>query len=216
VSAAQPVSIIEARVVHKKSNALKLTFTDGPREPFAVAEQGAGDGRAKKLGTLFGFNNGGPGHHRMTERDGTILDVISRDAKPSTFSTAAGDIATIDRAATSVAVAPGGQQILRFVAHPEAAKSAELFRLLVLQPDGAQVASIDVIRKDIGWTLGRIEDALWKEYVWWDRAGRSLPIPILGVRLVLDRDVSELERAVLLGACTDIAIGLRPYIAEMA
>ncbi|MGI8667236.1 MAG: hypothetical protein ACR2N4_14620 [Jatrophihabitans sp.] len=105
--------------------------------------------------------------------------------------------------------------MLRFVAHPGQAKTPDLFQIIVLDPAGCQVATLDIIRRDGGWSLGRALDAAWDEYIWWDRAGRALPVPILGSRLVLDRPVSDLERSVLIGACTDIAIGLRPYIGEM-
>lgn len=54
--------VIEGHVVHKKSNALKMSFQDGPGDPFAVGHQGAGDGKGAKLGVLFGFKNGGTGN----------------------------------------------------------------------------------------------------------------------------------------------------------
>jgi hypothetical protein len=216
MSSTQPPSIIEARVVHKKSNALKMTFSDGPGEPFAVAEQGVGDSRGKKIGTLFGFNNGGSGNHQVTYRDGGVLNVASRDGKPTVLTDGGGaEIATVHRGETSSAVLSGGSEALRFVPHPTEAKTPDLFRIDVLGPGGEPVASIDVIRRESGWSLGRMAEAAWLEYVWWDRAGRPLPVPILGTRLVLDRPVSDVERTILAGVCTDIAIGLRPYIAEM-
>src|SRR3954447_25439211 len=214
----QPPSptIIEARVVHKTSNALKMNFTDGPGEPFAVGVQGVGDSRAKKFGTLLGFNNGGTGKHQVTYRDGSVLGVTSREQQPTLLTTGDGTaLATVNRGATSTAVLPDGTPVLEFVAHPTEAMSPELFRLIVLEPAGAQVGTIDVIRRDTGWNLGRVADAAWNEYIWWDRAGRALPIPVLGTRLVLDRPVTDVERSIVIGACTDLAIGLRPYIAEM-
>ncbi|MCW2647500.1 MAG: hypothetical protein JWP07_3609 [Pseudonocardiales bacterium] len=50
-------TIIEGHVVHTKSNALQITFRDGTGDPFAVGVQGAGDGKGKRLGVLFGFKN---------------------------------------------------------------------------------------------------------------------------------------------------------------
>jgi hypothetical protein len=50
-------TIIEGHVVHQKSNALQITFRDGTGDPFAVGVQGAGDGKGKRLGVLFGFKN---------------------------------------------------------------------------------------------------------------------------------------------------------------
>jgi hypothetical protein len=80
-----PVTCFEARVVHKKSNALKITFHEGPGAPIAEGVQGAGDGKGKKLSTLFGFKNGGTGKHQLTYADGRVLGVQSLDGAPSVF-----------------------------------------------------------------------------------------------------------------------------------
>ncbi len=209
-------TVIEARVVHKKSNALKMTFTDGPGEPFAVGVQGVGDSRGKKLGTLFGFNNGGTGNHQITYRDGGVLNVASKDGAPSVFTRADGaEVATIHRGDSSSAVLAGGTELFRFVSHPTEAESYELFRTIVTTPAGEQVANLDIVRQVRGWTLARVVDEAWDEYVWWGQAGPPLPVPILGARLHLDRPIDGVERDVLIGACVDIAIGLRPYITEM-
>jgi hypothetical protein len=50
-----PPTFIGGRVVHKKSNALQITFHDAAGDPFAVGVQGAADGKGKNLGVLFGF-----------------------------------------------------------------------------------------------------------------------------------------------------------------
>jgi hypothetical protein len=42
-----------------------------------------------------------------------------------------------------------------------------------------------------------------------------LKIPFLGTRVSLDREISDLERDVIVAACTDMAIGLRPYMKDM-
>jgi hypothetical protein len=73
-----------------------------------------------------------------------------------------------------------------------------------------------VIRRSGGWTLARALDSAYNEYVWWTHAGRSLPIPVLGTRLALHQAVTGVPRDVLLGACVNLAIGLRPYVAEMS
>jgi hypothetical protein len=70
---------------------------------------------------------------------------------------------------------------------------------------------LDVIRRVGGWMLSRAIDAAVTQYIWWDRAGRALPVPILGTRLTLNRAPTPEERDVLLGACVDLAFGLRPY-----
>jgi hypothetical protein len=59
-------------------------------------------------------------------------------------------------------------------------------------------------------------ESAWNEYVWWGRAGQPLPVPILGVRLALQRPVEGVERDVLLCASVDMAIGLRPYTSAMS
>lgn len=210
--------MIEGRVVHKKSNALQITFREGPGEPFAVGVQGAGDGRGSKLATLFGFKNGGSGNHVLTYQDGATLAVASKDSAPSVFARGDGvEVATVHRGETSKAVLAGGSELFHFVPDPdpEQARTPELFRLVVRNPAGEDLGRLDVIRKEGGWTIMRAIDAAWDEYIWWDRAGRALPVPILGTRLMLAEPVSGVERDVLLGACVDITIGLRPYVAAM-
>jgi hypothetical protein len=87
--------------------------------------------------------------------------------------------------------------------------------MVVTAPDGTLVAHLDVIRKVAGWSLMRALNDLDDMYIWWDRAGAALKTPLLGTRLALVRPVSDVERDVLLGACVDITLGLRPYMAEM-
>jgi hypothetical protein len=210
-------TIIEGHVVHKTSNALQITFRDGTGDPFAVGVQGAGDGKGKKLGVLFGFKNGGTGNHVLTYTDGTALGIASREGAPSVFTRTAdgAEVATVQRGATSRAVRAGGGALFQFAADPDEAKTPDLFRIVVTTPSGERVGRLDVIRRAGGWTIARAIDAAWDTYIWWDHAGRALPIPILGTRLTLTHPVSGVERDVLLGACVDLAVGLRPYIAEM-
>jgi hypothetical protein len=212
-------TVIEGRVVHKTSNALKITFQDGPGEPFATGVQGAGDGKGKKFATLLGFKNGGTGNHALTYRDGATVAVASRDGAPTLLTRGDGSsIATITRGATSNAVDANGVEVLRFIADPAGAKTPELFRLLVTDPSGAQMGRLDVIRKADGWSLAKVLDDATSGmlFYWWDHAGQSLPIPILGTRVGITVPLTDLQRDVLLGACVDIAIGLRPYVSEMS
>jgi hypothetical protein len=212
-----PPTFIEGRVVHKKSNALQITFHDAEGDPFAVGVQGAADGKGKKLGVLFGFKNGGTGNHQLTFTDGRVLAVASKDGAPSVFSSAhGGNLATVTRGETSTAVLSSGSALFQFFGDPEEAKTVELFRLLITTASGDNLGRLDVIRRETGWTISRAVDAAWKEYIWWDQAGRALPVPILGTRLTLTRPVVGIERDVLLCACVDMAIGLRPYAACMA
>lgn len=214
MSQPKPLFLIDGRAVHKTSNALKLTFTDGPGDtPLAVGEQGSNDGKGKKFATLLGFKNGGTGNHRLTLRDGSLLNVGSNDGKPSTFTRADGTpVATAERGATTTVLDPAHEALLIVSADPVEAKTPDLFRLQVASPAGAPIAQLDVIRRAAGWSLAR---TIENELIWWDRAGQPLPIPILGTRITGYREISELERDLLLGICVDIAIGLRPYVTEM-
>jgi hypothetical protein len=215
--AAAGSSLIEGRIARKTSNALKLTFQDGAGESVGEAIQGGADGKGAKFATLLGFKNGGPGRHRLTYPDGSTLLVTSRERQPTLIARGDGvELATINRGPTSTAVLAGGGELLGFVADPGGAVTGDLFRLLVTAPGGSPFGRLDVIRSDAGWkTLRDVFDSAWEQYVFWDRAHLNLPIPILGTSLLLDRPVSDIERDVLLAACVDIAVGMRPYIAEM-
>lgn len=208
--------MIEGRVVHKTSNALQITFHDGPGDPLGIGVQGAGDGKGKKFATLLGFKNGGAGNHRLTYGDGEVVGIASKERQPTVLSRGENTpFATIERGPTSTAVLTDGTNLLTFVPDPDEAETLELFRVVVNAASGERVGRLDVIRREGGWTLSRAVDAAWKEYIWFDHAGRALPVPVLGTRLTLDRPPTDLERDVLLGACVDIAIGLRPYISVM-
>jgi hypothetical protein len=213
---AQQPTFIEGRVVHQKSNALQITFHDSEGEPFAVGVQGAGDGKGKKLGMLFGFKNGGTGNHRLTYHDGAVLGVQSREGAPSIFSREDGQlVATVARGASSVATLPDHTALVTFAGEQTEAMTVELFRLTLATASGEDLGRLDVIRRAEGWDLSRAVDAAWQEYFWWDRAGRALPVPVLGTRLTLTRPVDGVLRDVLLCACVDLAIGLRPYCSAM-
>jgi hypothetical protein len=211
------VTVIDGRVGRKTSNALTIGFHAGPGDPFAVGVQGARDSRAKKLGTLFGFKNGGVGNHELRFADGSVVRVASRDGKPSEFSDGSGaPLASVQRGDTSVALLPDGREIVRFIPDAQEPATADLFRMVVTDPADAEIGRLDVIRRTSGWTLASlIDEALMFDY-WLDHAGESLPLPILGTRLQLTGQLSDTLRQVLLAACVDIAIGLRPYTKEMS
>ena len=65
-----------------------------------------------------------------------------------------------------------------------------------------------------GFSAMDVVDAI-EEVFWWNRAGAPLKVPTLGTRATLTRELTPLERDVLLCACVDITIGLRPYISAM-
>jgi hypothetical protein len=208
---------IEARCTRKTStNALQLVFLDRPEdEPLAEALQNGAGGKGAKIGTLFGFKNGGTGVHSVDLRGGTAIRVKSGDLVPTEVTTPEGaTVASIERGDdVSIARASGGTEILRFIANPEGAKTLELFRLVIQEPGGnGDVGTLDVIRTSAGWNL--FHDLYW-ELTLWNQAGMPLKIPFLGTRVGLNRDVTDLERDVIIAACTDIAIGLRPYVKEM-
>ncbi|MCU1646998.1 MAG: hypothetical protein JWN03_7273 [Nocardia sp.] len=208
-------TMIEGRVVHKTSNALKISFQAGPGDPMAVGVQGAGDGFGGKMAMLFGFKNGGTGRHSITYADGTVVWVQSKDSAPTLLSRADGTaIAAITRSDTSTAVASTAGTLLHFVPADDP-KTPELFRMRILDRMGEEFGRLDVVRTAGGWTLGRLADELYNTYIWWDHAGQPLPVPILGTRLILKRTPDAVERDVLLGACVDITLGLRPYVTAM-
>jgi hypothetical protein len=207
--------LIEGRVGRKTSNALKITFQDGPGDPLAVGLQGAGDGRGRKMATLFGFKNGGTGNHELRFADGRTLGVASRDKAPTEISGDGRTVATVNRGTVSTVVLADGTELLRFVDDADEAKFSDQFRLRVSDGSGADLGRLDVIRRSSAWSLDDLADVLLN-YDWWvNRTGESLPIPLLGTRLLLDRPVDGLVRDVLLAVCVDIAIGLRPYSASM-
>jgi hypothetical protein len=210
-----PGLLIKGRVAHKTSNALKIEFSAGPDAPLAVGVQGAGDGRGAKAAILFGFKNGGTGQHVITFTDGTRMGVHSRDKQPTLLSRDGRDFATVERGETSTAVDSAGRPIARFGPDPVEDRTPDVFRLAVTAADGSALADLTVIRKVAGWSLMRSIDALEDTFIWWDRAGQALKTPLLGTRLVLSRQPTAVERDVLLGACADITLGLRPYIASM-
>jgi hypothetical protein len=214
-SAPAPVlALIDGRAGRKVDNALTLTFYEGSEEPIGRAVQGGGDGLGKRLGILFGFKNGAAGRHVLTFADDSTLVVDTRDGEPSPVTRGDGAaVSTITRGATSSATLPDGTPLLGFAGHPERAVTPEKFRILVTDPAGDDVATLEVIRSSGGWDLGG-ELLEWAVFGG-TQAGSSLPIPFQGTRLLLHRAVTPVEREVLLAACVDIGIGVRPYLADM-
>ena len=207
---------IEGYVVHKTNNALRMTFRDGPGDPCAVGVQGAGDGTRRKLAILFGFANGGAGNHVLTSSGGTELRIASKEQQPTVLTRGDGSaLATIERGAESTARLPNGTPLLHFGPDPVEDRTPDLFRMVVTGATGDSVGTLDVIRKVPGWSVSRAVAGAAELAIWWDRAGQALPVPILGTRLTAVRPLTTVERDVLVCACVDVAIGLRPYIASM-
>lgn len=211
-----PVAVIDGRSGRKLNNALTLTFFEGEPQPFATALQGAGDSVGGKLGILFGFRNGSVGNNELTYVDGVKLFIPTRDSQPTALTLAGGiPVATIARGATSVATAPDGSALLRFLPHPEGANTPEKYRLVVVDATDAQIATLDVIRSNEGWTIDADDVLDFLSGDFGGSAGSSLPIPFQGTRLVLFRALTDVERHVLLAACCEIALSARPYVADM-
>ncbi len=207
---------IEGRVTRKVSNALRIEFRSGPGDPFAVGTQSGGDGTGTKLAILFGFKNGGTGRHALSFVDGHALWVASTDGGPTVLGRPDGvEVATVHRGDTSTAVRAGGGTLFEFVPDPDDPVTLDLYRLVVRDPSGAELGRLDVVRRTGGWTVGKLLQAAYDEYVLWDQTGRALKVPLQGTRLALRHPVDDLARDVLLGACVDLAIGLRPYVAAM-
>ena len=214
-----PVSVIDAPVGRKLNNALTMRFLEGDveGEPFATALQSGADGAGKKLGILFGFKNGSPGAHEVTYADGSTLTVPTVDGSPTLVARDGAHVASITRGEPTTATTPDGQTILTFLPDPAAASTASHFRMKVVDAGGAHVATSDVIRPGGGYTgadlVGALDVALnGFRY----HAGGSLPIHVLGVRTALYRELTQLERDVVVAASVELGISVRPYIAAMS
>jgi len=204
--------VVRGDIGRKLNNALTLSFAVGEDSTIATAEQGGGDGRGKKLGTLFGFKNGGPGRHLITATSGATLMVESREQQPTLFTVAGAPCGTADRGATSVVRDADGATVFTVAAHPDGATTVDAFRMLLFDASGAPLGSLDVVRSLAGWTLGT---ELVEQAIWFGRAGQPLKAQVLGTMLSFGRPPTALEGDLALGVCVDCAIGLRPYITEM-
>jgi hypothetical protein len=205
----------EGRISRKASNSLELQVRDRTGATIGTAIQNGAGGGGGKLATLFGFKNGGTGRHLLSYTDGSALVVESRDAKPTLLSRDDQPIADITRGETSSATLPGGRELFRFAADPDVPKDLDLYRMVVTDAAGMTVGRLNVVRRNTGWELARSLDRVLWDAVLWDQTGVALPIPILGTQLLTTAELVGVQRDILLGACVDIAIGLRPYFSGM-
>ena len=217
----QPVAVIDGPCGRKLNNALTMRFLrNGTGEPFATAVQSGGDGVGAKLGILFGFKNGSVGTHVLTYADGTTLQVPVVDREPTRVTRGDGAaVCTITRGPTSTITAPDGTTVLSFLADPVEPMVSSHFRLRIVDGADAHVATMDVIRQggsydDVG-LLDVLEAADFVAGGFVSDGGGSLPLPFLGTRAVLFRDLAPLEQDALLAACVEIGVGVRPYVAVM-
>ena len=205
----RPVGAIEGRISRKFNNALTMTFRNGPDEPIGTALQSGADGVGGKLGVLFGFKNGGTGVHVYTPTVGQALHVESRDLKPTLLTRDDGSaVGSIERGPTCVGRDANGQELLRWIDHPDGPDTFEAFRLAVTEPAGELLAHVNVIRTLAGWSLGR---ELFEDAIWFGHAGQPLKLPFLGTSVQLFRVLTPPQLELLIASCVDMAIGLRPY-----
>lgn len=199
------------------SNALTMTFDDGPEEPLAVGRQSGGDGLGAKLGILFGFKNSGRGTHSVKTRTGSMLTVASTVEDVTVIKRGSRAVARVDRGSTSTVFVADGAILYRIVADPAGGRTPDAFRLWIQNAGGVEVGKLDVILQSTGWALtfgGVLNVALNLDY-FVNRTGAALPFPTLGTRLLMHAPPREGELEILLAVCVDLAIGLRVYVADM-
>ena len=219
--APRPVAVIDGPCGRKLNNALTMRFLrNGTGDPIATALQGGGDGVGKKLGILFGFKNGAVGTHVLTYADGTTLAVPMADGEPTQVTRGDGSaVCTITRGPTSTITAPDATTLLSFLPDPVEAEASSHWRMRLEDGTGAHVATMDVIRQGGGYDDVGIADVLETvDFVaggFVSEPGGSLPLPFLGTRVVLFRELTPVEQDALLAACVEIGIGVRPYITAM-
>lgn len=216
-----PVAVIDGPCGRKLNNALTMRFLrNGTGEPIATALQGASDGVGKKLGILFGFKNGSEGTHVVTYADGTTLSVPVVADQPTRVTRGDGtDVCTITQGETTTITAPDGSPLLAFSTENVDPKGRAHYRLRVADGSGALVAYLDVIRTTGSYDDIGIADVLEAvDFVaggFVSEPGGSLPLPFLGTRIILFRDLAPAEQDALLAACVEIGIAVRPYVVEM-
>jgi hypothetical protein len=208
------VSVIDAPVGRKLNNALTMKFSEGEGDPFATALQSGGDGAGKKLGILFGFKNGSAGAHVVTYADGSTLTVPTVDGEPTLVARGDTTVATITRGETTTATGPDGQVVLSFLPDPAEPVTSARDRLRLTDASGRPVATMDVIKPGGGYTTGDLVEAA--DFVlggFQSQTGGALPMHRLGVRTVLYRALTPLERDVVVAASVELGISIRPYVA---
>jgi hypothetical protein len=222
VDAPKPVAVIDGACGRKLNNALTMRFLhNGAGEPFATALQSGGDGVGKKLGILFGFKNGAAGTHVLTYADGTTLDVPVTDLESTQVTRGDGTaVCTITRGETTTISGPDGAVVLAFLPDPVEPEASSHFRIRIEDVTGVHVATMDVIRPGGGYgDVGIVDVIEAVDFVAGgfksSDTGGSLPLPCLGTRIVLFRELAPLEQDALLAACVEIGIGVRPYVAAM-
>jgi hypothetical protein len=209
--------MVEGRVVSEAPGGVAIVFQSGPGDPLAVA--GRAEGRGARSAILLGRSRSraasADGGYRIGYADGAVLRAEPSDEATLVLRRGDAAVGTIVRAETATAVAATGGTLFHFVPDPDEASTPDLFRLVILDRSGTEFGRLDVIRAARGWASHRLADRNGDTYLWWDRTGRQLPVPILGTRVAAEHPLDQVELDVLLATCTDIALGLRPYIPAM-
>jgi hypothetical protein len=216
---------------------------DDAAEPLAVARQGGAEGVGGKLGILFGFKNGGLGRHSLKTHSGSgsgsssgpgpgsgagsgsTLTVETKAGGESIVSGAMGPVYRITRGETSTVIeSAGGEALYTVVGNPSGVRTPDAYRLVVNDAEGQPVGTLEVILTPMGWNITAntlldlgfaLSDVDYFVGRYINRLGAPLKFPNLGTRLILNEQPSPAQLAALLGACVDLSIGLRAYVAEM-
>ncbi|RFA15502.1 hypothetical protein B7R22_06645 [Subtercola boreus] len=215
--------MIVGRVGRRYTNALTMTFVDAPGAPVATVRQGGAGGFGGKLAIALGLRNHGPGRHLMQTREGQRVVTASGYNSPSTIERCGSTVATVTCGATTTVRGAAGGVLFTIEPDPDRASTADVRRMLVRSEHGGPAARVDVILAASGWDISPVDlvgfgfalasegiGALVSDGV---PSGGSLPIRILGTRLVLPAPVQESERDLLLALCVDLAVGGRRYVA---
>lgn len=216
-------TVIVGRVARRFDNALTMTFVDAPGDPVATTRQGAAGGFGGRFAIALGLRNHGPGRHLTKTREGDRVVTASGYGSPSTIERGGSAPATVVCAATTTVTDSGGAVLFTVEPDPDRASTPDVDRMLVRGARGERVALVDVILAKSGWQVDPVEllgfglalasDGLGALIGDGTPSNGSLPIRILGTRLVLPAPMAQSDRDLLLGLCVDLAIGGRQYVA---
>ncbi len=195
--------MVEGRVVRVASSPARVLFRTGPGQLLAVGERGAPGALPWRRRSA---------RHRINVSDGTTVLLDVRTGGPTVVTRGDGvPVGALLHGTSMTAYAePGGTvcHVVRCAAEPGTEDTA---RLSILDPGGHEFGRIEVVRTPAGWARGRTVDEAGHTYVWWDRGGSALDVPVLGTRLVINRDLDRVEREILLAVCTEIAVDPRSF-----
>jgi hypothetical protein len=193
---------VEARTGRKLNNALTLTFKVSKDEDLAIATQPSG------IGVLFGFKNGGAGKYEIKSAAGELL--VDCHLKGTSVTTGAGEAVGMIEPEEGSAVLRdrNGTVLARLIGHPTANRIDSAWVYPIVDSTGTAVGTITLMRPGFNFAADVVDT-----WIHWDRAGQSLKVPTLGTRLELTQPVDAVLGDLLMGACVDLAIGPRGFLA---